>query len=188
MNNQQVPVPTTWTTPNAYGWTGTSTSLTPTTAKTFLSIEQSLCTDGCTCTGLYGTDATGGTYQCPYDSAATPRNDHASRKPLTDISASDSLPVLYSSQAPAANQKLTLNRDLDFFPDLKLFPAVAGAAVPIFNIPQLQALVTNVTAGYALILGRQTIKKIFSGEITVRVFVVEICYLCSCLDLFLSIS
>jgi len=140
--------------------------LTSTTAKSFLAIEQNLCTDACTGTGLYGSDATG-TFQCPYDSLVNPRADSASRKPLTDFSASDSLPVLYTSQAPPANQNKPKNRDLDFFPDLKLFPAVAGAAVPIFNIPELQA---NITAGYSLILGRQTIKKIFTGEITVSFF------------------
>ena len=171
LNNQQVPVPTSWTTPNTYRYIGTSTAAT----KSFLSIENSLCTDTCTGSGLYGTlgsDATG-TLQCPYDSAVNPRKDAATRKPLTDLSASDSLPVLYSSQAPAANQGLALNRDIDFFPDLKLFPAVAGAAVPIFNIPELQG---NVTAGKSLILGRQTIKKIFAGEITVRPRVLMYCF------------
>ena len=185
LNNQQVPVPTTWTTPNAYGWVGTSTA----SAKSYLAIENALCSDTCTGNLLYGTDATGGTYQCPYNSATTPRADRASRKPLTDISATDSLPVLYSSQAPAANQLLTTgNRDQDFFPDLKLFPAVAGAAVPIFNIPELQALVTNVTSGQALILGRQTVKKIFAGEITVSVFGIDNSLWCSCLEKFLVLS
>ena len=179
LNSQLVPVPQSWTTPNAYQWIGTSTLLTATgsspTYKSFLTIEQNLCTDACTGSGLYGSDATG-TFQCPYDSLVTPRADSASRKPLTDFSASDSLPVLYTSQAPSANQNKAKNRDLDFFPDLKLFPAVAGAAVPIFNIPELQALVTNVTAGSALILGRQTVKKIFAGEITVSHFILKLLF------------
>lgn len=184
LNNQLVPVSTSWTKPNAYGWVGTSTLLTTTgsspTAKTFLQIEQFLCQDTCTGTNLAGSDATG-SFQCPYDSLSTPRADKSSRRPLTDFSASDSLPVLYTSQAPSANQNKAQNRDVDFFPDLKLFPAVAGAAVPIFNIPELEPLLNTS----ALILGRVTMKKIFAGEITVSFFLLHDGYAIYCWNFFL---
>jgi hypothetical protein len=44
---------------------------------------------------------------------------------------------------------------------------VAGAVVPIFNIPALQSLV-NASSSIPLVLGRLTVKKIFNGEIRVR--------------------
>ena len=115
---------------------------------TFLNVEANLCSDTCTKSSMP---------QCPYDSSTNPRADAGSRKPLTDISSTNSLPNLYQSQAPAGSYP-----DYKFFPDLQLFPATAGAVVPIFNIPELNA---TVLASASLILGRVTLKKIFNGEI-----------------------
>ena len=87
--------------------------------------------------------------------------------PLVDLAASDSLPVLYASQAQSCLQTNAGNRlDTDFFKDLQVYPAVAGAVVPIFNIPELTPYLGNSS----LILGRLTVKDIFSGSI-------QVCYI-----------
>jgi hypothetical protein len=187
LNGQQVPVPSSWTTTTLgqqYKYVGTASSAT----QSFLAIEQNMCRDACIGSTLFtastttptvkGTATTravsvnSGATQCPYDSCVAPRQDYKSRTPLTDIGASDSLPVLYTSQAASCRQTATDGQgqtDLDFFPDLKLFPAVAGAVVPIFNIPWLQSLV-NASSSIPLVLDRLTMKKIFNGEIRVCFF------------------
>jgi hypothetical protein len=190
LNGQLVPVPSSWTTTalgQQYKYVGTGASAT----QSFLAIEQNMCRDACTGSSLFtastttptvlGTATTravsvnSGATQCPYDSCVAPRQDHESRHPLVDIGATDSLPVFYTSQAAACRQTATDGQgktDLDFFPDLKLFPAVAGAVVPIFNIPVLQLFV-NTSSSTPLVLGRLTVKKIFNAEIRVR-FVVAL--------------
>lgn len=75
------------------------------------------------------------------------RADSGVRIPLTDIGASDNL-------KPA---------DYYNFPDLQVFPAIAGAVVPIYNIPDFDSM--NITS--PLILSRSTLVNIFLGNITV---------------------
>lgn len=70
-----------------------------------------------------------------------PSSDISSRKPLVDFAGSDSI---------------FLDADYKNFPDLLLLPALAGAAVPVYNIPSLGG------AG-ALVLNRSTITDIFLG-------------------------
>ena len=185
INGQQVPVPSSWTSTavgSQFNYTGTAASAT----ASFLQMETNMCTDTCTGSALFTASTTqptvvgtatnaavsvnSGATQCPYDSCVAPRQDAKRRHPLNDIGASDSLPVLYTSQAASCRQGATDfqgKTDLDFFPDLKLFPAVAGAVVPIFNIPELKKYV-NGSSSIPLVLGRLTVKKIFNGEIMVR--------------------
>jgi len=191
LNGQQVPVPSSWTSTDKgsqYKYKGTGTAAT----LSFLKVEEQMCRDQCSgfASGFAGTSTPGtapvlsptgavttqgtaavstpdGTLQCPYDSCVAPRQDYKSRTPLSDIGASDSLPVFYTSQAASCRRTATDGQgrtDLDFFPDLKLFPAVAGAVVPIFNIPALNSLV-NASSTIPLVLDRLTVKKIFNGEI-----------------------
>ena len=94
-----------------------------------------ICTDTCTVT------------TCGVNSALSPRFDSAVRVPLVDFAGSDSL--LKSSDYAA-------------FPDLQMLPALAGAAVAVYNIPELVAT-ANISG--ALILSRRTIAYIFKGEI-----------------------
>jgi len=75
--------------------------------------------------------------------SASKRPDASMRRPLVDFANSDSV---FSST------------DYSIFPDLLMFPAVAGAAVPIYNIPELEA------ESLSLILSRATIAAIFLGE------------------------
>lgn len=81
----------------------------------------------------------------------TIRPDSKSRMPLTDIGASDGL----LSAADYLN-----------FPDLQMLPALAGAVVPIYNIPELER--TNITT--PLILSRSSLVNIFMGNIRVSFF------------------
>lgn len=81
---------------------------------------------------------------CGNNSAIFPRFDHLSRRPLVHFSASD-------STLKAA--------DYNAFPDLQMFPAVAGAVVPIYNIQDL----ANISA--PVVLSRATITAIFLGNI-----------------------
>jgi hypothetical protein len=155
LNNQLKAVPASWTTTTAGTQNRYPSAVTG--AKSFLTIENQLCTDACTGAGANAA-------QCPYDSCALDgRIDAAHRIPLVDLAASDSLPVLYASQAPKCRQTYSKKLDTDFFDDLQLYPAVAGAVVPIFNIPELTPYLGNSS----LILGRMTVMKIFSGKIQV---------------------
>ena len=79
---------------------------------------------------------------CGNNSLVHPRFDKAARHPLVHFAASDS--VLGSADYAA-------------FPDLQMFPAVAGAVVPIYNIPEL--------LGNTLVLSRSTISGIFMGNV-----------------------
>ena len=81
---------------------------------------------------------------CGVSSAISPRFDRDSRSPLIDFAGSDSL--LQASDYAA-------------FPDLQMFPALAGAAVPVYNIPEL------ATSNISLTLSRQDIADIFKGKI-----------------------
>lgn len=95
-----------------------------------------ICTDTCTVA------------TCGISSINNPRFDRASRKPLIDFAGSDSL--------------LT-KADYDAFPDLQMFPALAGAVVAVYNIPELSS---SANSSYRLILSRQNIADIFKGAIT----------------------
>ena len=113
-------------------------------------VDTAKCTDKCT-TELCGYTPTlngsitrdGITY-----SGLPVRTDSGIRIPLTDIGATDQplKPVDYFN-----------------FPDLQVFPAVAGAVVPIYNIPDF--VTTNVTS--PLVLSRSTLVNIFLGRIMV---------------------
>jgi ABC-type phosphate transport system substrate-binding protein len=82
---------------------------------------------------------------------------------LVDIGASDSLLNLW--QLPCAgNASAKQASDIDNFPDIQMFPAVAGAIVPIYNIPELQSI-SNLT----LVLARETLEEMFMGNIRVRI-------------------
>jgi len=79
---------------------------------------------------------------CGNSSIIYPRFDKFIRKPLVDFAASDSVLGV---------------ADYVAFPDLQMFPAVAGAVVPIYNVPELQ--------GYTLVLSRNSIALIYLGAI-----------------------
>eukprot|EP01041_Mallomonas_annulata_P008823 gene8823-18263_t len=90
------------------------------------------CTDKCTLSN------------CGFDSKSTLRPDRNIRSPLVDFGGSSS----------------TLSdNDYEAFPDLQMLPAMAGAVVPIYNIPEL-AEISN-----SLVLSRSTIVNIFLGNI-----------------------
>jgi hypothetical protein len=80
-------------------------------------------------------------YACSHLSAA-----YASRTPLVDIGASDSI-------VPSV--------DYTYFPDLQMLPATAGGVVPIYNIPELSAL----SPSSPLILSRTSVALIYLGQI-----------------------
>eukprot|EP00960_Hanusia_phi_P056954 763409-Hanusia_phi.AAC.6 len=56
------------------------------------------------------------------------------------------------------SDEILTDADYTKYPDLQLYPAIAGAVVPIYNIPEL-------LPGMELILHMQTIVDIFSGKI-----------------------
>lgn len=64
--------------------------------------------------------------------------------PLTDLGASDAL---------------MSDEDFLSYPDLLMLPAVGGAVVPIYNIPELTG-----NSSLSLILSRKTIAEIFLGN------------------------
>ena len=69
------------------------------------------------------------------------------RQPLMDFAGSDSV----LGAVDYAN-----------YPDLQMFPSVAGAVVPIFNIPELKSLPSSSAS---LTLSRSTLAGIFTGKI-----------------------
>lgn len=101
-----------------------------------LTRDTLICTDACTVA------------TCGISSITNPRFDRASREPLIDFAGSDSL--------------LT-KADYDAFPDLQMLPALAGAVVAVYNIPELSS---SANSSYRLILSRQNIADIFKGNIT----------------------
>ena len=94
--------------------------------------DTQICTDTCTIT------------TCGVSSTISPRFDRESRLPLIDFAGTDS--VLKAS-------------DYTAFPDLLMLPALAGAAVPVYNIPEL------ANSNISLILSRQNVADIFKGKI-----------------------
>ena len=94
-------------------------------------IDTLICQDACTLQNACGT------------TTQYPRQGSTWRTPLVDFGASDSL--LQAS-------------DYSSFPDLQMLPALAGACVPVYNIPGFP---TNLT----LVLSRNTISRIFLGII-----------------------
>ena len=65
------------------------------------------------------------------------------RTPLVDFSTSDDIPAYL----------------FQYYPDLQMLPALAGAVVPLYNIPELSGLATP------LVLSRATLAGIFMGSI-----------------------
>jgi hypothetical protein len=113
--------------------------------------DQSICTDKCSVTNCgYNPSLTGSITLDGVSYSNLPvRKDASYRTPLVDIGASDGL------LSPA---------DYYNFPDLQLLPAVAGAVVPVYNIPELaKSDQTN-----PLVLSRSSLVNIFLGLITVR--------------------
>lgn len=112
--------------------------------------DQAVCTDKCTVATCGYAPRTNGTISLTGVSYTklTVRRGASTRVPLVDIGASDGL-------LGAADY---LN-----FPDLQMLPAVAGAVVPIYNIPDL--LHANITA--PIILSRSSLVNIFMGRIQV---------------------
>lgn len=110
-------------------------------------LDQNICTDKCTvdACGYIPTRTGSVTYDGVSYSNLPARLDASSRKPLVDIGATDGL------LTPA---------DYFNFPDLQLLPAIAGAVVPIYNIPELKGL-------DPLILSRSSLVNIYLGLITV---------------------
>ena len=113
-------------------------------------LDQAICTDKCSLATCGYTPRTNASYALAGTTynKLTVRRDASSRTPLTDIGASDGL----LSAADYMN-----------FPDLQMLPAVAGAVVPIYNIPEL----TRLHIVDPLILSRSSLVNIFMGKITV---------------------
>ena len=112
--------------------------------------DKMICTDTCTLESCgYTSTATGNVTLAgvTYDRLPV-RKDAESRLPLTDIGASD------GNLSPT---------DYFNFPDLQMLPALAGAVVPFYNIPELRY--RNLTEN--LILSRSSLVNIFMGFITV---------------------
>jgi ABC-type phosphate transport system substrate-binding protein len=80
------------------------------------------------------------------DQALCTASSRPSRQPLVDFSGSDSV----LSEADYSN-----------FPDLQMLPSVAGAVVPIYNIPEI----ANGGTKSGLALSRSTLAGIFKGTI-----------------------
>ena len=97
-------------------------------------IDTDICTDVCTIS------------KCGYDSKVSPRVDNItrlSRVPLVDFAMSE-VPFF--------------ERDYEIYPDLQMYPAFAGAVVPIYNLPEL-------STKDRLVLSRSTLANIFLGKI-----------------------
>ena len=121
-------------------------------------LDRTICTDKCTvATCGYVPVKTGSiTLGGISYSGLAARNDASTRVPLTDIGASDGL-------LGAA--------DYYNFPDLQMLPAIAGAVVPVYNIPELAS--SNITT--PLILSRSSLVNIYLGLITVRLVPFSLC-------------
>lgn len=118
-------------------------------------LDQAICTDKCTFAKCGYNPIKNVTYTSDGTvyTGLTIRPDAKKRLPLTDIGASDSL------LGPA---------DYLNFPDLQMLPAVAGAVVPIYHIPELASSSTNSSSSNPpLILSRSSLVNIFMGRITV---------------------
>ena len=99
-------------------------------------IETDICTDVCTVS------------KCGFDSSSSPRVDHITRFPRTPL-------VDFAiSEVPFTAA------DYQAYPDLQMYPAFAGAVVPIYNIPEL------LDSTVPLVLSRATIANIFLGKIS----------------------
>jgi ABC-type phosphate transport system substrate-binding protein len=105
-------------------------------------VDTNICSDTCT-TAICGFNQAD---RSRTSTQSKPNQDTLSRIPLLDFVGSDSL--LKSSDYAA-------------FPDLQMFPALAGGCVPIYNIPELKNVIKP------LILSRNTIAQIFLGNIRV---------------------
>lgn len=129
------------------GNTDRSGNLIPTKTK---ARDKIMCTDTCTLASCGYVPTTTGSITIAgktYDGLPV-RNDAGSRLPLSDIGATD------GNLSPA---------DYFNFPDLQMLPALAGAVVPLYNIPEFDRL--NITQ--SLILSRSSLVNIFMGFITV---------------------
>lgn len=95
--------------------------------------DQLICTDECTVA------------TCGISSEVSPRFDRLTRRPLIDFAGSDS--ILKSA-------------DYSAFSDLQMLPALAGAVVPVYNIPELRSI-----KNASLVLSRQNMADIFKGRV-----------------------
>lgn len=101
-------------------------------SSSVLKVDTAICTDTCSLS------------LCGFSSSEIKRPDRATRRPLVDF---------------AGSYALLSSTDYAMFPDLQMFPAVGGAAVPIYNIPALSYL-----SPVPLVLSRSTIASIFLGK------------------------
>lgn len=131
-----------------YWYTSNSDAAGNLISATVKKVDKAICTDKCTValcgfvpvyTGSITLD------EITYTGLPV-RPDAATRVPLSDISASDGL------LAP---------EDYFNFPDLQMLPSVAGAVVPVYNIPELASLNNSKP----LILSRSSLVNIFMGFI-----------------------
>ena len=112
--------------------------------------DRLICTNSCTLQSCgFESDRSGSiTLDGKTYDGLTVKNDALSRLPLTDIGATD------GNLSPT---------DYLNFPDLQMLPALAGAVVPVYYIPELNSL--NATD--SMILSRSSLVNIFMGFITV---------------------
>ncbi|KAJ1496211.1 hypothetical protein T484DRAFT_1760089, partial [Baffinella frigidus] len=61
----------------------------------------------------------------------------------------------------AGSDSILKSAQYEAYPDLQMYPAVAGAVVAIYNFPEL------AVEGLPLVLRTSTVAKIFSGAISV---------------------
>ena len=118
-----------------YWHIGNTNPLYPSPSALTKTRDSSMCTDVCT------------VEVCGYDSSTSPRVDNVNRfrrTPLVDFGISE---WPYSSV------------DYAYYPDLQMFPAFAGAVVPVYNIPELATMKSQV------IFSRKTLAAIFLGKI-----------------------
>mmetsp|Transcript_14561 Transcript_14561/g.13160 ORF Transcript_14561/g.13160 Transcript_14561/m.13160 type:complete len:1479 (-) Transcript_14561:145-4581(-) len=117
---------------NIMGYWHTGNSEIGAPSSSVIAKDTLICTDACTVA------------TCGFSSASTPRPDRLTRNPLNDFGASDSI---------------LKTADYTLFPDIVMYPAVGGAVVPIYNIPELTMNQST------LILSRSAITNIFLGNI-----------------------
>ena len=106
--------------------------------------DNAICTDTYVCTGPGDYSQCANASVVPVSATYNKRWDRASRTPIIDYAASD------ANFSPA---------DYAYFPDLRIFPTIAGAVVPIYNVPELANISTP------LVLSRATILGIYSFDI-----------------------
>lgn len=118
-----------------YWHIGNTNNLYPSPSPASRILDTSICTDVCTIS------------VCNYDSSSAPRVDYKSRLPRTPLVDFGISEWPYSSS------------DYGYYPDLQMFPAFAGAVVPIYHIPEL------IDSKTPIVFSRATVTGIFLGKI-----------------------